>query len=702
MKKPTKIFFTVIIFTLFVIASVISLVLIKHNQVSQTVEDNTSADSKKINSRKNNSIAHYDMQWPRSFGGNDSKSYSSLTQITKNNVVNLELAWEFHSGVIVDKSSVQTAPILANNLIITSSPDGSVIGLEPDSGKEKWRTKLSAPVARRGLTFNDGKIYVPTSHGIHVLNVDDGSINKNIDNIGKFGSKLSYVAPIINGNNLFVANIYSIESYDLKTGKKLWETSLTKDNVEARVWSGFSYDSKSNRIFIVTSNSANGHGLIGSDTHDGGLSCSLIAIDGSTGRIIWQFQDTKHDIWDLDMVGPPLLTEVVVKGKIRFVVVGLSKTGNIIMVDRETGDSVFGYKFQDVPRGEYPNLDNALAQKKFFLPEPISSMFFDLKKDVTNLSDSQEKYVRFKIRNAVSGNYVASSLKNDVVMFGLHGGSEWFGGAVDDKGRLYTPTNKTPWILRTYFYLDKNEIDSDESIIHTNAYQTYLNKCAQCHKKDFSGSYQLEFDGDDYFPSLIGITRLRNKENLTSQKVFKDNHYYAKKNLNVNSEDLRVLYALFSDVDMKTSLNQRLRSHWQILLDSHGMQGSKPPWGYMVATDLQTGKRLWKVPFGVATDKVSQKHYSGDMNFGGVVVTKTGVLIANGTRDGFATFFNADTGEELHKIKLPFSGSSPPITYLYKGCQFVGFNATGGRFVGFGENGDSFLAYKLNSCLLKD
>ena len=112
----------------------------------------------------------YDTQWPRSFGSDRSKAYSDADQINKTNVTKLKKIWQFNSGAIIDKESIQTPPILANNVVVTSTIDGFLVGLEPDSGKVKWKTgKLPAPVARRGLTFSNGNIYVPTSEGIYVV-----------------------------------------------------------------------------------------------------------------------------------------------------------------------------------------------------------------------------------------------------------------------------------------------------------------------------------------------------------------------------------------------------------------------------------------------------------------------------------------------------------------------------------------------------
>ena len=656
-------------------------------------------------------VDNYDTQWPRSFGGDRSKAYSDADQINKINVTKLKKIWQFNSGAIEAKDTIQTPPILANNVVVTSTIDGFLVGLEPDSGKVKWKTeKLPTPVARRGLTFSNGNIYVPTSAGIYVVDHTNGLLLR-MKNSGKpavYGSNMSYTPPIVTNKSILVAHYGYIASYDINTTKMLWQTSYKENVVPTRVWSGFSYDNELNIAYISTSNPVE---FIGTNIGDGEYSCSLIAIDGLTGKILWQFQDTKHDVWDLDVVGPPLLTEIKVNNQTIPVVIALSKTGNILMVNRISGKPIFDYSYQFVDAGQYPNQETSLKQKRFTLPEPISSINFNMNTDVSKLSKEQESYVKHKLRNVKTGNYPASNLKNDVVIFGVQGGPEWPGGAIDNKNRLVIPSNRYPSIIRAWFAIRNNKIDSNEEIIKLESYQTYLSNCASCHMANLSGYNESEYTGDSYFPSLVGISRLKSKESLTSLKAFKYNHKYSNDFNLMDSDtddyiilqsDLDELYNLFTKIDLITKSEQVITSEFQLLLDNHKLPGSNPPWGYLSSTDLTSGKTLWKVPFGIATDKITKKNYPGDMNFGGVITTKSGIIIATGTRDEYSRFYDADNGAELYKVKLPYAGSSPPITYMYKGCQYIGFNSTGGRFAGYGKNGDAFVVFKLSSCATEE
>jgi hypothetical protein len=257
-----------------------------------------------------------------------------------------------------------------------------------------------------------------------------------------------------------------------------------------------------------------------------------------------------------------------------------------------------------------------------------------------------------------------------------------------------------------------------------------------------------EFDGDLYYPSLIGIAKKRTKTKLLDLDQFKYDHKYAfkvpsyvpahkldgflmgneqnlknrilkkissatgitfyKKKLdklkveldNLTLKDLASLYEFFSKVDEQLDKkgDLGLSGMWQLLLDGDGLPGSNPPWGYISAINLNNGRIKWKFPFGEAIDQSSKKIFSGDMNFGGNLITKGGLVFATGTRDKKSRAYNLSDGREVWQVPLAASGSAPPMTYFWDGCQYIVFTITGGRFVGFRPNSDSTIAFKLSNC----
>lgn len=135
--------------------------------------------------------------------------------------------------------------------------------------------------------------------------------------------------------------------------------------------------------------------------------------------------------------------------------------------------------------------------------------------------------------------------------------------------------------------------------------------------------------------------------------------------------------------------------------DEKGYPISKPPWGTITAIDLNRGKIIWQIPFGEYEElKLLGIPKTGTENFGGVTGTEGDLLFATGTLDKRFYVFNSITGEELYSYEMPYIGSAPPSTYLYKNKQYVIVHSTGGSTLMQGypdlvENGNKLIAFKL-------
>lgn len=671
-------------------------------------------------------------QWYRSGGSDLSQKYSNHTQINPENIKDLTKAWDFSLG---DKDvdlfdSVQVNPIFTGKYIITSSRKSELIALNPVSGKLIWRHSFSSPVARRGLTHHDNKIFVPTGDGIYVLDAETGRVNKGYGVAGKYGSDVSLLPPVVTSDRVYSANqIGSISSYDLKSGELIFKTNLKTEFVIPRIWSGFSYDPVTKLLFAVTSDTGNQiPGLIKS----GGFANSFLVFDAETGKNVWKFQEIKNDIKDLDMVGPPIILDFKGGGNEKLVI-ALSKTSNayLFLIKRK-------------------NLKNPIIN--YLGSINFGSIYFDKSSDISDLSPEINNYVMHKIRNAKNKINDHQTLKDDYVMFGLHGGAEWPGGAVDiNKKLLYVPVNRVPWVVRLHS-INYSSFDVRGSASRN---EVYVNKCASCHGDSLEGKIYSEHLGDLYYPSLVGITKKRSLGEISSLEIFLSNHKYAelhysrfidefayrnssniffrfakwldrkigsenlhnfllglyvtfsKKAANdgypfqsVTQLELDIVTKLFKEIDQKISIENgfQVRSSWQVLIDQYGFPGSRPPWGYVVAIDLMNQKVTWKKNIGESIHPNSTKKLLGNQSFGGLMVTKSGIVFFNGTPDGRAYALSGDSGEILWSTALSAAGSAPPMTFMHNGCQYVIFTATGGIYVGFDKSSDKIEAYKLKTC----
>ena len=126
-----------------------------------------------------------------------------------------------------------------------------------------------------------------------------------------------------------------------------------------------------------------------------------------------------------------------------------------------------------------------------------------------------------------------------------------------------------------------------------------------------------------------------------------------------------------------------------------GLLCNKPPWGAMVAVDLKAGKILWKSPVGTTEDRapLGLAFNWGAPLVNGVAVTAGG-LVFTGAMDAYLRAFDARSGEELWQGRLPVPGIANPMTYLWKGEQYVAI-AAGGHSESGTSIGDSLVAFRL-------
>jgi len=126
-----------------------------------------------------------------------------------------------------------------------------------------------------------------------------------------------------------------------------------------------------------------------------------------------------------------------------------------------------------------------------------------------------------------------------------------------------------------------------------------------------------------------------------------------------------------------------------------GLLCNAPPWGETVAVDLRAGKILWRSKVGTTEDRVAARDRLplGHPVVNGVAITAGG-LVFTGAMDAYLRAFDAGTGEELWQGRLPVPGVANPMTYLWKGEQYVAIGA-GGHSESVTSIGDSVVAFRL-------
>jgi quinoprotein glucose dehydrogenase len=126
------------------------------------------------------------------------------------------------------------------------------------------------------------------------------------------------------------------------------------------------------------------------------------------------------------------------------------------------------------------------------------------------------------------------------------------------------------------------------------------------------------------------------------------------------------------------------------LLSPTGLPCNAPPYGTVTAVDLFTGKKAWDTPLGSFVPGMN----TGTITLGGPMVTAGGLIFTGAAMDNFLRAFDSESGKELWKYELPAGGQATPMTYTWKGKQYVVISAGGHGKLGT-KQGDYVLAFTL-------
>jgi quinoprotein glucose dehydrogenase len=129
-------------------------------------------------------------------------------------------------------------------------------------------------------------------------------------------------------------------------------------------------------------------------------------------------------------------------------------------------------------------------------------------------------------------------------------------------------------------------------------------------------------------------------------------------------------------------------------LDTNGYPAIKPPWGTLNAINLNTGEYEWRVPLGEFPELTAKRGGpTGTENYGGPVVTASGLVFIAASRDEKIRAFDQKTGKTIWEYKLPAAGYATPSTYTIKGKQYVVIACGGGK--SGTKSGDAYVAFAL-------
>lgn len=658
--------------------------------------------------------------WSRSQGDNGSRRYSSLRQITRDNVHDLEVAWTYRSGD--GAANIQCTPIVVDGLLYAPTPGRAVVALDAATGAERWRRQMADPTrvarlqdvpARRGLVYWPGdrdhppRIIVGAGDWIHAL---DPRTGKPVTSFGEGGRVPIPTGATASGaiyRHVLVTTGLSgdVYAFDIRTGRSLWRFhsiargdefgAETWDGPQAGAngWSGLSIDDGRGIAYIALGAPRPdmvGVGRLGDNLY----SNCVLALDALTGERRWHFQDVRHDIWDLDVCAPPNLVTITKDGQRIDVVTCMAKSGHLFVLDRLSGKPIFPVRLRRAPVSRLPGERTAAYQPDPELPEPLSRMEFS-PADITDRTPEAAAFVRQIVQRSSYGFFEPFTEGKPTLYIGSRGGAEWSGAAVDvPSGRLYVTSNR--WVSRITV-LANTDRERDPKFPASAGEKHYALHCAACHGPTRTGL--------GVAPPLVGLKNRMNDAEVLA--LLAAGRGVMPPNLVLSAGEKReLLDYLFrrnqppsrgAGTDPASDRPQYVFDGFSFLVDHEGYPGIKPPWGLLNCYDLGTGRALWRVPLGELEALTKQGvPKTGSQNLGGATVTAGGLVFVAGTEDERLRAFDADDGRELWSARLPFAGTAAPAVYEADGRQFVVITATGGGRVGGASGaGDAYVAFAL-------
>jgi quinoprotein glucose dehydrogenase len=427
---------------------------------------------------------------------------SPLTQITPANVSQLQLAWTYHMNPTPQIKSARVpastaTPLEIGGMLYLGTPYGRVVALDSSSGKQLWAYELPGgdQPPFRGLAYwpGDGKLAPRIVFGsaqgkLIALDARTGAPAKGFGSNGVVETK---TPDIMNGlPNAYYgysspANIYKnlaiigsrvqeapakgaagdVRAWDVRTGKlvwtfhsiprpgekfhETWEDDGWQQRSGVNVWNMLTVDAKRGIAYLPFG--APTFDRYGGDHKGANLfSDSLVAVDANTGKYLWHFQVTHHDIWDFDLDTPPVLLDVKKDGKTIPAVAAMNKNALLFILNRVTGEPIFGVTETPVPPSPVAGESASPTQPVPNKPPQLARNSFDLS-EVADVTPEHRAFCQAMIeKDHLTGSKPFEPIPADhaIVRFpGGEGGPEWAGGAYDPRlGLFIVNTNNFGYI----------------------------------------------------------------------------------------------------------------------------------------------------------------------------------------------------------------------------------------------------------------
>ena len=436
-----------------------------------------------------------------------------------------EGAPQFKAGA---PTALEVTPLVFRGVMYLSTPLGRVFALDPTTGIERWHFD---PQVDRKIGFGDFanrgvalwldssaapkaacalRVFVATiDTRLIALDATTGStcaqfgergvvqLRKGLRNAPSFASEYEETSPptVVNGivvvgsavadNNNIDAASGEVRGFDARTGalrwtwdpvpqdsanpaSRTWIGPNAKRTGAANAWSIFAADPARDVVFVPTGSPSVDY-FGGERKGRNQYGNSIVAIKASTGQMAWQFQTVRHDLWDYDNASPPALVDLLINGRTTPVVLQATKTGQLFVLDRETGQPVFPITEGSVPQSDVNGEESwptqilgtglpALSPQRLSVDQVWGPTPADRAACLSRFN---------QLRN--DGTFTPPSIRGSVIIPSNVGGAHWGGVAYDPVNEVVViPTNRIAAVItlipRDQFEAHKGMVMGQERI----------------------------------------------------------------------------------------------------------------------------------------------------------------------------------------------------------------------------------------------
>lgn len=387
-------------------------------------------------------------------------------------------------------SNTATAPALCRKRIFNATTDAKLIALDADSGK------LCAGFGNNGTV----------------------DLRANMGNIRPH-ALMQTSAPLVAGNLVIVGgsvmdNGYNsgnpsgvIRAYDVNSGSLVWNFDpANPDNTQPLpagqrypqdtpvAWATLSADVKNGLVYVPFGNASPDElgGKRDPNSNTEKFRDTLVALDLKTGAFKWRFQSSKHDLWDRDNPSQPSLLDIDYQGSKQPVVILPTKTGNLFVLNRLTGQPVYPINQVDV------STQGGVAGEKFSPTQPVSALNFIPdpidEKSMWGLTPFDQMACRIDYKSLrYDGNpWTPATEAGSIVFPGNIGVFNWGSVAIDPERQILVAS---PVRLAYKYNLIKRTPETENKRLFTKDGTPYWNE-------NFEGDYAIHIQ---QFASSLGI-----------------------------------------------------------------------------------------------------------------------------------------------------------------------------------------------------